>query len=63
MIKLELNKYVVQNMKVCEAMREMGFTDKEIQKYVDRQNEKDRAESVENCGAKMVDPQESEAQK
>ncbi len=47
MIKLELNKYVVQNMKACEAMREMGFTDKEIQKYVDRQNEKDRAESVE----------------
>lgn len=41
MVTVKLDKHLVENYKAIKILREIGFTDEEIQKMLDRQAELD----------------------
>lgn len=41
MINLQLDEHTKENMEAIQELRELGMSDEEIQKLVDRQNEID----------------------
>lgn len=50
MIKIQLDEHIVEDYKAIKAMKELGFSDKEIQRKYDEQKRIDK----ENSGAETL---------